>query len=346
MAGNISNTGIAAISNTAIYGSNTSFYASNTAIYSSNTAIYGSNTSYYTSNVITLTSNTAYFASNTSIYSSNTAVYASNYTSNLASGSSATYSSNAALFASNISVYSSNVLTNNLVSFVTSNLITSNLSFGTQSGVVTSRVIVGNITTPGQNIFSPGSAGGATTYCGTLILKPGDVNGNFWGGNPSNYGADLLLQAGNIFQGTANNGTAFVSGFGGNVRIMPGYSYVSSAGAANNRYVESGKIYFYNTNTNGFSIDTSSNICAVFDNYGRLGLANSNPQYQLDVKGDINSTGIIYNSNLSGNIIILSNNNVNLSNAYNQFSNLTQTNIQSLSNYSLSNITGISKLYI
>lgn len=215
-------------------------------------------------------------------------------------------------FASNLSINSNllvsqNVFINNTFSnlgnaYFASNITGSNVIFGLQSGVVTSRQIIGNITTGGQLINAFGNANGAPSYAGTLLIKPGDITGNYWGGNPSNWGADLVLGAGNVNQGSGNNGSAFVSGFGGNVRILPGFSYVNNNQVGNARYVESGKIFFYNTNTNGTSIDTSSNICGIFDNYGRFGLNTSNPKYQLDVNGIVNSSGGLINGGFLSNL--------------------------------------------
>ena len=325
--GNINNSGLTAISNQGFFSSNTAVYASNNLVSSSSTASV-SNSSVYASN-------TAYFSSNIGVYSSNQIVTVNNTAQfALANGNANTA-----------------VLNSNLTTFTTSNLTTSNLSFGPQYGQTSTRIVVGTINTPGQSLNSTGGANGAITYAPTLQLKPGDVTGNFWGGNPTNFGADLVLAAGNINQGQGNNGTAYVSGYGGSVRILPGFSYVNTAGAGNNRYVESGRIYFYNTNTNGQSIDVSCNICGTFDNLGRFGLNTSNPGYQLDVRGDVFLSSNVFltgGSNLNVSLLGLSSNaigiNSTLSNNIYNFASNIQSSVVSLSNFSVSTFSTISNL--
>jgi len=129
-----------------------------------------------------------------------------------------------------------------------------------------------------------GNAGGGTYYGKHFQIKTGDVTGGgIWGDNPTVYGGDLTLQAGNLNFGGVNNGTAYVAGYGGNVKIKPGFAYVSTNGSANSRSVQSGQTIFYYANTNGQSIDTSYTEAMRINNVGNVGIGTASPQIKLDI---------------------------------------------------------------
>jgi hypothetical protein len=148
------------------------------------------------------------------------------------------------------------------------------------------------------------TAGGSNAYAPHLRIKNTDMvmsNGGYWGGSPSVYGGDMIVNAGSVDLGNGNNGSAFVYGYGGNVKSYPGYAYVSSNSAGNSRYVESGRHYWYYANTNGTSVDTGYTLAMTLDNQGNLGVGLSNPSYKLDVNGTINATSVLVNgSAISG----------------------------------------------
>jgi hypothetical protein len=142
------------------------------------------------------------------------------------------------------------------------------------------------------------TAGGSNAYAPHLRIKNTDMvmsSGGYWGGSPSVYGGDMIVSAGSVDLGNGNNGSAWVYGYGGNVKSYPGYAYVSGNSAANSRYVESGRHYWYYANTNGTSVDTGYTLAMTLDNQGNLGVGLSNPSYKLDVNGTINATSVLVN---------------------------------------------------
>lgn len=134
--------------------------------------------------------------------------------------------------------------------------------------------------------LSNSSAGGTTTYARSLLIKAGDsVGSGYWGGSPSAYAADLTLQAGNMNIGTGNNGTAYTNGFGGYVRIFPGFASVSTTNAASSFNVNSGQIWLYSCNTNGINQTPVYTPSLIVNNYGSVGILNTNPSYPMDING-------------------------------------------------------------
>jgi hypothetical protein len=143
-----------------------------------------------------------------------------------------------------------------------------------------------------------GTAGGSNAYAPHLRIKNTDMvmsSGGYWGGSPSVYGGDMIVSAGSVDLGNGNNGSAWVNGYGGNVKSYPGYAYVSGTSVGNSRYVESGRHYWYYANTNGTSVDTGYTLAMTLDNQGNLGVGLSNPSYKLDVNGTINATSVLVN---------------------------------------------------
>lgn len=190
-----------------------------------------------------------------------------------------------------------NTLSNNVNGITQSggniSISTSNVNLGASYSLQTTSNPTNIVLQSASNVLNLGNtADGSNNYARPFAIKAGDTVGTYWGGNPTAYGADVIIQAGNINL-SGNNGTAYVAGNGGNILLKPGYAYVSDSSAGNARLVKSGETIFYNANTNGISTNTGYTEAMRIGATGNVGIGTSNPSSRLDVSGTINSSGNI-----------------------------------------------------
>jgi hypothetical protein len=195
-------------------------------------------------------------------------------------------------------------------------------SFSIVSGL---KIIKNNI------VISPnvGSlAGNSNLYGEGLIIDTGSVTGAYDGGNPNVYGGDGIFKAGSV--DIENNANTCI-GYGGDVQFYPGYAYVSSTEAGNNRNVESGRMEFY---------DGDCNLVMLMSNNGRVGIGSSNPSSLCQVAGTITSYTLAATLNASYRFAASPSNIISMSNKAIRIGDFFTVNSNGNIGVSISNPTG------
>jgi hypothetical protein len=195
----------------------------------------------------------------------------------------------------NLHVYKTLVVNSN-VSVSNDLFVTSNATFG--------KVSVNGIQSAHTNL----SAFTVTQFGGGDVMKIGISNAL------SNIVSIAVTSNGNIGFNTPTpfykldvNGVSRVTADGagnGSVRICPTTtSNESSIGFYTSSNLE-GTYWLIGQNTyeigpNNFGIGTQSNHVMVFSNNGYVGIGTSNPKKKLDINGDINFEGMLYQNNVA-----------------------------------------------
>jgi len=308
-------TTITSLSNLGLFGSNTAVSASNTTISLSN-YVYGTNTTN-----ITNAQTTANWASNASVFGSNTAVSASNTTislSNYVYGTNSTnitnaqttanWASNTAVSASNAAYWSSNNLLNkNTGGTINASLIVnSNLTVASNLNV-RNKILSTNTTTTYNT--------GSYLYTQVLDIAYSNVANNLDGNSYATAGSISVKGQ------TLQWGSGAINVYGAELFL--------EGGKSPNAALQAGSMVFKTDNTERMRINES----------GGVGIGKSNPNYALDVNGDINFTGTFRQngtpyigsqwSNNSTNVFLLGSNiGIGLSNPANNLDVVGTTRIQ------------------
>ena len=304
----VTNRGFLIASNAAFFSSNT--YTLGAAVLSNSTDIYGvlsaSNAAFMGSN-LTVIGETA-LSNATTIYGISSTSNAAFIDSNLTVTGSTTLSNTANLYGM-VSLSNAMYVTSNLTVLGSLNATTVNYMYSNVT-LFSSEEIRSNLAVDGKLLVSK-----EMTLTSNILFS--NISGNTWlSSEQSNLGLftdhpqfTLDVNGDINFSGKIYQNGAIFSGWNSNASG----NYINSNAAFKGQATESDVMLLYTTSNDlAFSFSNPNGKASIWSGYSNVGINNSNPQFTLDVNGDVNFSGKIYqngaifsgwNSNASGNYI-------------------------------------------